>query len=60
MYDATYETSSQIIWNVLLRNVDIRLGCYFPHKTSMAEEQAPLSSFNFELVFRYTEAVKRQ
>ena len=38
MYIATYETSSQVIWNALLHNVYHRLMCYFSYdETSMAE-----------------------
>ena len=39
---ATYETSSQIIWNSLsLHNVYHHL-VYFSYETSMTEEQEPL------------------
>ena len=42
MYVATYETSSQIIWNALLHNFYHRLVCYFSYETSMVEERESL------------------
>jgi len=43
MYVATYETSSPMIWNALLHNVDHRFVCYFSYETSMAEDQESFS-----------------
>ena len=38
MYVATYEMSSQTIWNALLHNVYHRIVYYFSYETSMAEK----------------------
>ena len=49
MYVATYETSSQIIWNALLHNV---LLPPFSYETSMAEERQSQGPVCLAIIWR--------